>query len=137
MKHIYGHCIDCNNRNCLAISPAASLPAKRWCLPLKIEFRKDDQVSGASLDCSAGGRGPALIVVWAAKCYNTSASPPGHGGATGHRTTLGNRGGRGNCCGHRVLHPLYTATTRYFPFRMVCLGYLVACYSLFIGRVRT
>ena len=35
---------------------------------------------------------------------NTSASPAGHGGATGHRTTLGDRGGRGNCCGHRVLH---------------------------------
>ena len=34
----------------------------------------------------------------------TSASPAGHGGATGRRTTQGDRGGRGDCCSHRILH---------------------------------
>ena len=41
----------------------------------------------------------------------TSASPTGHGGATGHRTTQGDRGGRGNCCGDPNQHPHnYTST---------------------------
>ena len=37
--------------------------------------------------------------------HNTGASPTGHGGATGHRTTLRDRGGRGNCCGDPNQHP--------------------------------
>ena len=36
---------------------------------------------------------------------NTSASPAGHGGATGHRTTQGDRGGRVDCCGDPNQHP--------------------------------
>ena len=42
----------------------------------------------------------------------TSASPAGHGGATGHRTTQGDQGRRGNCCGDPNQHPriwCYTA----------------------------
>ena len=35
----------------------------------------------------------------------TSASPAGHGGATGHRTTQGDRGGRVDCCGDPNQHP--------------------------------
>ena len=37
--------------------------------------------------------------------FATSASPAGHGGATGHRTTQGGRGGRGDCCGDPNQHP--------------------------------
>ena len=36
---------------------------------------------------------------------STSASPAGHGGATGHRTTQGDRGGRADCCGDPNQHP--------------------------------
>ena len=36
---------------------------------------------------------------------DTSASPTGHGGATGHRTTQGDRGGRVDCCGDPNQHP--------------------------------
>ena len=44
--------------------------------------------------------------VWEATIGDdTSASPAGHGGATGHRTTQGDRGGRGNCCGDPNQHP--------------------------------
>ena len=32
--------------------------------------------------------------------------------------------------------PVYTATTRYFPVRRVCVRYLVVCYNPFIGRGR-
>ena len=66
----------------------------------------------------------------------TSASPTGHGGATGRGTTQRDRGGRGNCCGGPNQDPIYGATTRYFPIRRASVAYLVVCYNPFIGRGR-
>ena len=48
-------------------------------------------------------------------CTATSASPTGHGGATGHRSTQRDRGGRGNCRGGPNQHSHRRCYNLVFP----------------------